>query len=99
MEQKSQQPVAGEYDYGSKAMGCYTLGPNGVNKLNATNPNAATAGNGRSALSAADSIKAGAKGPDGTTVMFDNWGGCDDHNGATGAGTAPFRKVLRKVTY
>ncbi len=31
--------------------------------------------------------------------LFDVWGGCDDHNGAQGAGTGMVRKVLRKVTY
>jgi hypothetical protein len=91
-EQKSAQPISGQYDYSAKAMGCYTLTPTGVLKLTA-------AGNGRDALGAADNIQAGVAGPDGTTGMFDNWGGCDDHNAAQGAGTAPFRNVLRKTTY
>ncbi len=31
--------------------------------------------------------------------LFDAWGGCDDHNGAAGAGTGITRKVLRPVSY
>ncbi|MEI6702167.1 MAG: hypothetical protein WCL71_01365, partial [Deltaproteobacteria bacterium] len=31
--------------------------------------------------------------------VFETWGGCDDHNGAKGAGTSPTRNVLRPATY
>ena len=96
-EQKSQQPVAGEYDYQAKSMGCYTLtaatGPS-VTTTGSLQPNGTT-----SQAAAAYDITADLPGPNGTKKMFDNWGGCDDHDGKQGAGTAPFRKVLRKVTY
>ncbi|HLO25456.1 MAG TPA: hypothetical protein VK187_05040, partial [Geobacteraceae bacterium] len=82
-EQKVQQAVAGITDQPSKAMGCYTLSPPGAVKV---------AQDGR--LAATD----GQLGPDGRE-LFDVWGGCDDHNGAQGAGTGITRKVLRPVSY
>jgi len=92
-EQISAQPIAGQYDFQAKAMGCYTLD-------NAGSPKSVTGYNGDAVKYAASkNIAAGANGPNGTTSMQDNWGGCDDHNNAQGAGTAPFRKVLRKTTY
>jgi len=92
-EQVSAQPIAGEYDFQAKAMGCYTLD-------NAATPKVVTGYNGDANKGAAAAgIQAAAAGPDGTTKMQDNWGGCDDHNNVQGGGTAPFRKVLRPVTY
>lgn len=87
-EQRVQQAVAGITDQPSKAMGCYTLSPPGTVKV---------AQDGR--LAATDDQQAGLNGPNGTKELFDNWGGCDDHNGAQGAGTGITRKVLRPVTY
>ncbi len=99
-EQISAQPVSGEYDFQAKSMGCYTL-------TNATTPSVPTGGNinkpnpngTNSQAPATFNAQAALPGPDGTTAMFDNWGGCDDHGGNQGAGTAPFRKVLRKTSY
>jgi hypothetical protein len=92
-EQKAQQTVSGEFDFQAKAMGCYTLSPTGTQKSLVTT-GAGAAGTYPTALAATD----GQKGPDGRE-LFDVWGGCDDHNGAQGAGTGVQRKVLRKVTY
>ena len=86
-EQKTQQSIAGEVDLQSKAMGCYTLTPPGTVKVVGQNGDA-------NKLAATD----GQLGPDGRE-MFDVWGGCDDHNGAQGAGTSIVRKVLRPVSY
>ena len=97
-EQKSQQPVAGEFDYQAKSMGCYTLTAQTGPAVSAVG--AAPQPNGTASQShAAFNIQAGAAGPDGTNNVFDNWGGCDDHGANQGAGTGTFRKVLRKVSY
>jgi hypothetical protein len=93
-EQKSQQPVAGQTDVQAKAMGCYTLSPTGAVASNGTGRNGDP-----DRLAATNNQQAGRPGPDGTNVMFDNWGGCDDHNGAQGGGTNFTRKVLRKTSY
>ena len=102
-EQKSAQPVAGQYDFQAKAMGCYTVAPNSTEVGYVPKVAAVVNGDGTvveaAKFAATDLLEAGAKGPNGETVMFDNWGGCDDHNGAQGAGTAPYRKVLRKTSY
>jgi hypothetical protein len=92
-EQKSAQPVAGEFDFQSKSMGCYTLTPTASVKVAAVKN-----GDGTILDPAKLGVADAQKGPDGKE-LFDVWGGCDDHNGAQGAGTAPFRKVLRKTTY
>ena len=92
-EQQTQQTISGEFDYQAKAAGCYTLSPTGsVKSLVATG--AGAAGTYPATVAATDAQK----GPDGRE-MFDNWGGCDDHNGAQAAGTGIVRKTLRKVTY
>jgi hypothetical protein len=91
-EQWKQQSVAGQADPVANAMGCYTLSPTGTYKVS----NLASAGYPADdkRLAATD----GQKGPDGRE-LFDNWGGCDDHNGAAGKGTGPTRNVLRPVSY
>ena len=108
-EQKSAQPVAGEFDFQAKSMGCYTLKVAGNKKVNNLQANgypaddikysATNSVDGTTPPTATSNFQAGLPGPNGTTTMFDNWGGCDDHDGAQGAGTAPFRKVLRPVSY
>ncbi len=114
-EQRTQQPVAGETDLVSQAVGCYTIGPNAPNYTYSAAGNKITQGSAPAgqqknpkiiALKAggypADDIRnaatTGLTAGDGREV-FDVWGGCDDHNGAQGAGTGMVRKVLRKVTY
>jgi hypothetical protein len=97
-EQQTQQTVSREFDFQAKAMGCYTISPPGSTKSVVT-----TGGDGFGAaapiLAASDGQEAGLNGPNGTAEIFDNWGGCDDHNGAQGAGTGIIRKVLRPVSY
>ena len=96
-EQKSQQPIAGEFDYQAKSMGCYTLSNQATPAVTTTGslqPNGTTT---QSHVTVG--IQAGAAGPDGTNNVFDNWGGCDDHGSNQGAGTGTFRKVLRKTSY
>jgi len=98
-EQKSTQPIPGQFDFGAQAMGCYTIGAPG-DLANSRNNSA----NGRIGQpfvpAAADNIQAGQKGPDGTTNVFDNWGGCEDHSASQGGSAYhQIRKVLRKVTY
>ena len=52
---------------------------------------------------ASTGLTAGGYAPDHNNVpsneVFDVWGGCDDHNGAAGAGTGIVRKTLRKISY
>jgi len=91
-EQKSSQPIAGLTNPVAGAMGCYTYGAQGVAKISALQSAGYPADDVR--LPATDGIKA----VDGA-VAFGNWGGCTDHNGAQGKGTAPTRQVLRPVTY
>ncbi|GFO60564.1 hypothetical protein GMST_28890 [Geomonas silvestris] len=96
-EQKSVQPISGQFDFGAQAMGCYTLGSgNGASRNNSAYQKVGVPGT----PVAAAGIQAGQKGPDGTTNVFDNWGGCDDHDAQQAGGDhRQFRKVLRKVTY
>ena len=96
-EQKAQQTIAGTQDLQSRAMGCYTLSPTGTIKVPQDGRLAAT--DNQQALVPGLTPGTFVPGPDGTTVMFDNWGGCDDHNGAQGAGTGFTRKVNRKLSY
>jgi hypothetical protein len=114
-EQRTQQSIAGQTDLQSKAVGCYTITPAAPNYTysaagNKTTQGSAPAGQQKNpkvlALQAggypADDIRTaattGLTANDGREV-FDIWGGCDDHNGAQGAGTGMVRKVLRKTTY
>jgi hypothetical protein len=91
-EQSKQQSIAGQTDPVAGAMGCYTLGVPGTNKVSFL----------QSAGYPADDLRKaatdGQTGPDGR-VLFDNWGGCEDHNGAQGKGTGPTRGALRPVSY
>ncbi|MDD5284694.1 MAG: hypothetical protein PHD54_02445, partial [Desulfuromonadaceae bacterium] len=94
-EQQTQQTVSGEFDYQAKSMGCYTLVPPGTKKsLVSTGGSSAVTGTNPFTYAATE----GQLGPDGRE-MFDQWGGCDDHTGAQGAGTGIVRKTLRKVSY
>jgi hypothetical protein len=114
-EQKSQQPIAGQTILSAKAMGCYTLTPPAPNyTYDVTTGTQGSAPTGQQKNpkvffpkvlvtgATTDDIRnaasTGITAGDGRE-MFDVWGGCDDHNGAQGAGTGFTRKVLRKTTY
>ena len=114
-EQRTQQPIAGETDLMSRAVGCYAITPNAPNYTYSAAGNITTQGSAPTGLQKNPKIialQAGGYPADdirnatstGLTAgngeqLFGNWGGCDDHNGAQGAGTGMVRKVLRRVNY
>lgn len=93
-EQKLQFDSVTEIGGGtSMAAGCYTLSPTNTKVKNFLQANGYPADDVRYAAS--NNLKA----PDGT-VMFDNWGGCDDHNEAAGSSRHTTKRgVVRPVTY